>query len=115
MKDTSDKIKKKLSLSDYQSPGEQDSESTPTKKQQIAKDMSEQQIIGENNTVAAQSNVDKTSKKNKEVKTKATFYLGKTEKDMLLKLYINELKKNQIADKSALVRRAIRELYEKEK
>ena len=48
-------------------------------------------------------------------KIKATYYLGQKEHQMLMNLFINGLKKNEKIDKSALICKAIRLLYEKEK
>lgn len=97
---TADKLKKKLSLTDYTHDIGKD--------KQIDKDICDQQNVDE-----SQKEVVKPLRKNKETKSKSTFYLSKTEQDMLLKMYIEGLKKNNKADKSMLVCEAIRLLYEK--
>lgn len=47
----------------------------------------------------------------KEHKTKATYYLGKQEREMLTSMYIQQLKRDGKGDRSALICEAIRLLY----
>jgi hypothetical protein len=44
-------------------------------------------------------------------KTKGTFYLGAKENEMLMDLYISQLKRYGKGDKSAIICEAIRTLY----
>ena len=48
------------------------------------------------------------------VKTKATFYLDKLAFDMLQQMFIESLKNNKKMDKSFIVCKAIKVLYERE-
>lgn len=102
LNNTSDKIKKKLSLQDYkQSADKADAIAIQEDTiKQISPDMMVQHV-------EQQTNSEKSTDKKK-----ATFYLGRDEIEMLMKMYIDELKKTQRSDKSALVCRAIRLLYE---
>lgn len=59
--------------------------------------------------------VKPVSKKANEAKTKATYYLGKKEREMITTMYIKKLKRDGKADRSALICQAIRLLFEQDK
>ena len=85
LNNTSDKIKKKLSLQDYKQSTDKadDIAIQEDAVKQISTDMMVQHV-------EQQANSDKSTDKKK-----ATFYLGRDEIEMLMKMYIDELKKNR--------------------
>ncbi|HEV2916716.1 MAG TPA: hypothetical protein VGW78_03135 [Candidatus Babeliales bacterium] len=113
---TSASIKKKLSLGDYsKSADKHDSK----KMEQHASDPVHQQV-GE----SIDCHTDKKAKQPESIparqhikgaKTKATYYLGKQEIEMITHLYIKQLKQYHKADKSAIICEAIRLIYERDK
>ncbi len=116
LKKTSADIKKKLSFSDYSKPVEKREDkkvyqqaSEPTKQdtgkqvpQQVAKPVVNQAVMPAKQQASGP-------------KTKATYYLGKKEREMITTMYIKRLKRHGKGDRSALVCEAIRLLYEQEK
>ena len=124
LKKTSADIKKKLSFNDYSTPVSkhenkkaQQEASIPT--QQPTGKPVQQQIAEPVEQLAAEPVSTHTATPAKQQssgsKTKATYYLGKKEREMITTMYIKQLKKNGKADRSALVCEAIRLLYEREK
>lgn len=116
LKKTSADIKKKLSFNDYSKPAEQ-REDKPAKQQTSAP---VQQPTGkqvERHAVEPAVNQAVTPAKQQASgpKTKATYYLGKKEREMITTMYIKRLKRYGKGDRSALVCEAIRLLYEREK
>jgi len=63
---------------------------------------------------AVQPVVVPVSQQVKTLKTKATYYLGKSELEMLTQLYIKQLQQHNKADRSAIVCQAIRLIYERD-
>ena len=129
---TSAAIKKKLSLGDYSKPTrQQDSKkikqhtSKPVRqragkqenkrsanqaKQQVVKPVQLQASLQ-----ASRQTVMPVSQPEKSPKTKATYYLGKLELEMLTQLYIKQLQQYNKADRSAIVCEAIRLIHERDK
>jgi hypothetical protein len=131
---TSANIKKKLSLGDYDKPASQP-KNRPVQKQtgklvkkQPSKASKQQAGItasrptdmsAEHTTVVPVSpQADVSVYQHTSVtteKTKATYYLGKRELEMLTDMYIDQLRNQGKADRSALICEAIRLLYSKRK
>jgi len=116
IKKTSSDIKKKLSFGDYSAPADkqEDKKVEQSVDKQVARptDMP----VDKHADMQTKHPTDiPARKKAVDLKTKATYYLGKEEKKMITNMYIDRLKKHGKADRSALVCEAIRLLHEKEK
>lgn len=129
---TSADIKKKLSLGDYSKPTRQpdskkikQSASKPVgqragkKKSKHSASKASQQVVKparqQASMQASKQIVMPVSQPEKSAKTKATYYLGKLELEMLTHLYIKQLQQHNKADRSAIVCEAIRLIHERDK
>lgn len=129
---TSADIKKKLSLGDYSKPTRQldskkikQSASKPARqcvgKQESKRSVNQvkQQAVKpvrlQASMQASKQTVMPVSQSERSAKTKATYYLGKLELEMLTHLYIKQLKQHNKADRSAIVCEAIRLIHERDK
>ncbi len=115
MNKTSLAIKKKLSLEDYSKPVDQQDDkkahqSTNKSIHQPTSEPAQRDVVKMASKPAVVSVKQRTGQK-----TKATYYLGKQEKEMITNMFINRLKKYGKADRSALICEAIRLLYENER
>ena len=125
---TSDNIKKKLSFDDYSKPADQlaskpvsQPKDIPTQQQTVKpaeQYASNNDQVSQHPSLPVSQQAFSTASKQvvpKENKIKATYYLGEHENYLLTEIYINRLRSNNKADKSALICEAIKLLYEKYK